>query len=85
MLTRALGIAPTIKVDLQIAAVEPGDLYLLCSDGLSNALTNATIEEILSGFHDSLQTKITDLVSQAKFRDGTDNITGAVADSSFCH
>ncbi len=78
VLTRALGIAPTIKVDLQIAAVEPGDLYLLCSDGLSNALTNATIEEILSGFHDSLQTKITDLVSQAKFRDGTDNITGGV-------
>ena len=78
VLTRALGIAPAIKVDLQIVAVEPGDLYLLCSDGLSNALSNATIEKILSGCHDSLQTKITDLVSQAKFSDGTDNITGGL-------
>ena len=78
VLTRALGVAPAIKVDLQIEAVEPGDLYLLCSDGLSNALSNATIENILSGFHESLQIKITDLVNQAKFRDGTDNITGGL-------
>jgi protein phosphatase len=78
VLTRALGAAAAIKVDLQIEAVEPGDLYLLCSDGLSNALSNATIENILSGFHDSLQIKITDLVSQAKCRDGTDNITGGL-------
>ncbi len=78
VLTRALGVAPAIKVDLQIEAVEPGDLYLLCSDGLSNALSNATIENILSGCHESLQIKITDLVSQAKFRDGTDNITGGL-------
>jgi len=65
-------------VDLQIEAVEPEDLYLLCSDGLSNALSNATIENILSGSHESLQIKITDLVNQAKFRDGTDNITGGL-------
>ncbi len=78
VLTRALGVSPAIKVDLQIEAVEPGDLYLLCSDGLSNALSNVTIENILSGFHDSLQIKITNLVSEAKFRDGTDNITGGL-------
>ncbi len=78
VLTRALGVAPAIKVDLQIEAVERGDLYLLSSDGLSNALSNTTIEHILSGFHDSLQIKITDLVSQAKVSDGTDNITGGL-------
>ncbi len=78
VLTRALGVASAIRVDLQIEAVVPEDLYLLCSDGLSNALSNTTIEHILSGFHDSLQIKITDLVNQAKFSDGTDNITGGL-------
>ncbi len=79
VLTRALGIAPSVKIDLQIAPVEPDDLYLMCSDGLSNALQDELIHSILSAYHGSLQNKVSNLVSRAKMMDGSDNITAGLA------
>lgn len=37
-LTRALGLAPKVRIDLRIEPVEIGDVFVLCSDGLSSAL-----------------------------------------------
>lgn len=78
VLTRALGISPAVKIDLQIAPVEPDDLYLLCSDGLCNALQNELIHSILTAYHGSLQNKVSNLVSRAKMMDGSDNITAGL-------
>lgn len=75
LLTRALGTKPRIKVDVQIAPVKSGDLYLMCSDGLYNALTIDRIRSVLSENHASLQDKVTCLVNKAKLINGSDNIT----------
>ncbi len=78
VLTRALGISATVKIDLQIDCVEPDDLYLACSDGLYNALSGDLLKSILTAYHGSLQNKVTNLVNRAKMMDGSDNITAGL-------
>src|SRR3990172_3599985 len=78
VLTRALGMSLTLKIDLQIHALEPDDLYLICSDGLYNALEDELIKSILAAYHGSLQNKVSNLVERAKNMDGSDNITAGV-------
>ena len=46
-LERAVGIAPTVKVDIIIGRPQPGDLYLLCSDGLTKMVKPDAIRDIL--------------------------------------
>ena len=45
---RALGMAPELELDLAPVAPTPGDLYLLCSDGLTDAVDDAALEDLLS-------------------------------------
>lgn len=78
VLTRALGIYPTVKIDLRIENIENKDLYLLCSDGLHNALSAELIVSILSAKHKTIQKMIDKLVLSAKQMNGSDNITGGV-------
>ncbi len=78
VLTRALGLAPTVKIDLYIESLLNEDLYLICSDGLYNALSEDFIQSELRQFHGSLQNKISSLIRNAKRVDGSDNITGGL-------
>ena len=78
VLTRALGVSPSVKVDLQITTVQPNDLYLLCSDGMFNALPKEEIVGVLANTRSSLQDRVVELVKNAKLRDGSDNITGGL-------
>jgi len=78
VLTRALGLMPSVKIDLRIDPVKTNDLFLLCSDGLHNALKHELMQSILCAYHGSLQNKISNLVSSAKLMDGSDNITGGL-------
>jgi protein phosphatase len=78
VLTRALGLAPTVKIDLHIESLRNEDLYLICSDGLYNALSDDFIQSELCRFHGSLQNKISSLIRNAKRVDGSDNITGGL-------
>jgi protein phosphatase len=55
--------------------VEPGDLLLLCSDGLSGALAHAEIERVLSGAGDDLEPAAERLITQARASGETDNQT----------
>lgn len=79
VLTRALGLAATLKIDLLIETLQSEDLYLVCSDGLYNALGEDVIQSELGLFHGSLQNKISSLIRSAKKIDGSDNITGGLA------
>ncbi len=74
VVTQALGGNTDPKVDVLETAMEDGDIYLLCSDGLNSMLTDEEIAEILdSGL--SLQDMSHRLIVTANERGGNDNIT----------
>ncbi len=79
MLTRVLGMAPEIPLDAWEIPLVPGDRFVLCSDGLSNELSDDTIAAILESDLDA-QATAGELVGLAKDHGGNDNITVVVVD-----
>ncbi len=77
MLSRALGTTDIAEVDGGVQAVQPGDIFLICSDGLTNMVPNHDIENILSG-NTSAAALAHQLVDEANERGGQDNITALV-------
>lgn len=73
-LTRALGTSPQVDVDILREDTLPGDLYLLCTDGLTAVLDHERIESILSGIP-TLEAAVEQLVAEANKEGGPDNIT----------
>ena len=83
VITRALGTEPEVDVDAFTVEAEDGDLFLLCSDGLSTMVDAETIEEILDRHRGHLDAATHALIRAANDRGGDDNITAilfAVAD-----
>jgi protein phosphatase len=74
VITRALGPEPAVEVDTLTYPARPGDIYLLCSDGLTGMVAEDRIAEILSESK-SLQAAGQALVREANERGGRDNIT----------
>lgn len=74
MITRALGTQNTVTPDCFPLDAEPGDLFLLCSDGLTRELSDMTIQALLTG-NIPLQERCNRLVEAAKKAGGQDNIT----------
>ena len=79
VLTRALGIDPFVEAEVRTAATEPGDLYLLCSDGLTDMLTDDEIRQALVADHDPLAAAAQRLVERANENGGLDNISVVLA------
>jgi protein phosphatase len=75
VITRAVGSQPDVDVDVAVHATEPGDLFLLCSDGLNRELLDDEIEGILRGCSRDLQECARTLVQVANEHGGGDNIT----------
>jgi PPM family protein phosphatase len=74
VIMRAVGIKETLAVDLIRGTSLPGDLFLLCSDGLTDRVTDERILASLSSFM-PLQQKAEELVDAANEEGGHDNIT----------
>jgi PPM family protein phosphatase len=74
IITRALGPEPDIDIDLHTHRVHPGDVLLLCSDGLTGMIGEVEVAEILSGAT-SLRDAGRALVDAANEAGGRDNIT----------
>lgn len=74
VITRALGMRPTVDVDVQQLRVDDGDLFLLCSDGLHGMLDDATIARAATR-HDDLNAACELLVSLANEAGGKDNVS----------
>ncbi len=74
ILTRAVGTQPIVEPTLSIISVEPSDLFLLCSDGLTNYVTPEQLAEILKSNH-PLDTKGEALIQAAIQSGGGDNVT----------
>lgn len=75
LVTRALGIEPTVEVDVQEDVVIPGDIYLLCSDGLNDMVEDADIYLTLKTFSANLETAAQQLVKLACDNGGRDNVS----------
>jgi PPM family protein phosphatase len=74
VITRALGTQSRVTPDIFDLDAEPGDLFLLCSDGLIREVSDGGIEAILSD-ENALDKKCTQLVNAANQAGGADNIT----------
>ena len=79
LLTRALGVEHSVQIDSQELSVLVDDIYLLCSDGLTDALDDAEIENILNIDYGNLEGCAENLVARCNARGGPDNITVALA------
>ncbi|MBW8381718.1 MAG: Stp1/IreP family PP2C-type Ser/Thr phosphatase [Youngiibacter sp.] len=73
IITRAVGTNEEVEVDLQTLASNPGDIYLLCTDGLTDYISEEEILEISEKGENG--NSLRHLVSTAKERGGKDNIT----------
>ena len=73
-LRRAVGVWPVVPVDIVLGKPRPGDLYLLCSDGLSKMVADDVIEGILAS-SDSPNAAVQRLIDEAKERGGKDNVS----------
>ena len=80
MITRSLGHQPIIQVDVWELDLIIGDRYLLCSDGLTNEISDTEIAEILSTKSDP-QHAADQLIQSALSNQGLDNVTAIVADA----
>jgi protein phosphatase len=74
IITRALGPEPEVEPDIQTVPTSPGDVFLLCSDGLTTMLGEEQIAKLLGG-SSSLQAAVRALVDEANRAGGRDNIT----------
>jgi serine/threonine protein phosphatase PrpC len=74
VITRALGTQSHVTPDVFEFEAEPGDIFLLCSDGLTRELSDPVIQDLLSRDL-PLETQSTQLVEAAKKAGGHDNIT----------
>jgi protein phosphatase len=80
IITRALGVDAQVEVDVYRVELEPGDRLLICSDGLTNMLSDDTIALALRRHPDPQQAADT-LVDMANQAGGDDNITVVVLDA----
>lgn len=78
MILRALGIHGSVQVDVREHLVEVGDVYLLCSDGLTDMVSDEQIRHILQNAKD-LDAVCEDLIGRANHHGGVDNVTVVVA------
>lgn len=74
IITRSVGFQQDVDVDVDIRAVLPGDLFLLCSDGLSNMISEAEIEQVIIKNNDLTDICRT-LIEMANNKGGDDNVT----------
>jgi protein phosphatase len=74
VITRALGMRDTVQVDVLVQDIADGDLFLLCSDGLSGMVEDAKLLSVLTTTS-NLEQAVAELVEAANHAGGTDNIT----------
>jgi len=78
--TRALGVEPTVEVEVQEFEVLPDDIYLLCSDGLPDMVEDEDIHLTISTFNASLDVVGQQLVQVANDNGGRDNVSVMLAE-----
>lgn len=75
LVTRAVGIDPDVDVEVHSYPVQSGDIYLLCSDGLNDMVTDEDMELTLASLQANLPLAAEQLVQQANDNGGRDNVS----------
>ncbi|HAA57540.1 MAG TPA: Stp1/IreP family PP2C-type Ser/Thr phosphatase [Myxococcales bacterium] len=75
VIVRALGMKDLVQVDLLSSETQPGDIYLLCSDGLSGLVEDPELNQIVQEHKNDLNTACQKLIDEANRNGGNDNIT----------
>jgi serine/threonine protein phosphatase PrpC len=73
LVTRAVGVSDGVEIEIHEHVTEVGDIYLLCSDGLSDMLSTEEIVGIMTGTDSSLETTCDTLIQRANDNGGRDN------------
>lgn len=79
LVTRALGVDPEVELELHEYEVLPGDIYLLCSDGLTDLVEDEEIQLTLTALSANLELAAHQLVQMANDNGGKDNISVILA------
>lgn len=82
IITQTLGVSSTVDPEFFILEVHTSDIFLLCTDGLTNSLTDEQIQTILVPDGHSLKEKCKKLIDEANRLGGGDNITVCLLDCS---
>ncbi|QNO16348.1 Stp1/IreP family PP2C-type Ser/Thr phosphatase [Alkalicella caledoniensis] len=77
ILTQALGTSPDVEIQSLSQKLEPNDIILLCTDGLTNLVTNDEISQVLQ--ENTVEDSAEALLEKALERGATDNITMIIA------
>ncbi len=77
--TRALGVEPSVEVEIQEVPAQKGEVYVLCSDGLSDMIEDEDIHLTINTFGDNLDTVARQLIQLANDNGGRDNISVLMA------
>lgn len=75
IIVRAIGLKDYVSPEVQTVDRRPGDLFLLCSDGLTDLVDDWLIENVLEANYDDLEEGAQTLIKMANDRGGKDNIT----------
>lgn len=75
LVTRALGVDPAVEPEIRDYEVEPGDVYLLCSDGLNDMVEDEEIAMTLSALSANLGLCASQLIEMANDHGGRDNVS----------
>jgi protein phosphatase len=78
VITRALGTDPDVDVDTFSVAARPGDVFLICSDGLSSYVDGGELEQIVGSHRGDLEAGARALIQAANRGGGEDNITAVL-------
>jgi protein phosphatase len=75
LVTRALGIDPVVETEIHEYDTQPGDIYMLCSDGLSDMVSDEDIGMTLQALGANLNLAVQQLVQMANDNGGRDNVS----------
>ena len=75
LITRALGISPEVEVDVTTEELDEDDIYLLCSDGLTDMVSDEEVQQMITECAPDMDHCLKQLVSKANEAGGSDNIS----------
>jgi len=77
IITRALGVRPTVDIDYRVVKLQPGEIYILCTDGLCGFADDHEIFQVAREYRANLNELVDNLIQMANDRGGSDNVTVA--------